>query len=221
MFVGHYAPALAIKAVRPKMSLGLLFVAVQLLDIVWGVLVLLDVEKVRIIPGFTATNPLDLYFMPYTHGLPTAGLWALGAMLIYRYLFHTRPWGEACLLGLAVVSHWLLDLLVHVEDLPLYGNSHKVGLGLWNYPLTSLAIEIGPVLAAAWFMQKRLSASGERGLKKPALLCLAMVGVQLYSVFAPIPSTPHSLAMTTLPTYGVLAALAWWAERYRPVTSLS
>ena len=70
MFVGHYGPSFAIKSVRRGIPLWLLFVAVQLLDFGWAVLVLLGVEKVRIVPGITASNPLDLYYMPYTHGLP-------------------------------------------------------------------------------------------------------------------------------------------------------
>ena len=40
------------------------------MDLVWSVLVLLGIEKLRIVPGFTEANALDLYYMPYTHGLP-------------------------------------------------------------------------------------------------------------------------------------------------------
>jgi hypothetical protein len=80
MFVGHYGPAFAIKAIRPSIPLWLLFVAVQLVDVGWALLVLLGIEKVRIVPGMTASNPLDLYYMPYTHSLAAAALWAGAAI---------------------------------------------------------------------------------------------------------------------------------------------
>ena len=79
MFIGHYGPSFACKAAKPAIPLWVLFLAVQFVDIVWSILVLLGIEKVRIVPGFTATNPLDLYYMPYTHSLPGAALWSAGA----------------------------------------------------------------------------------------------------------------------------------------------
>ena len=85
MFVGHYGPGLAAKALDKKIPLWLLFLSVQLVDIAWAILVLLGVEKVRIVPGFTAASPLDLYYFPYTHSLVAALLWSLAGVLIYRY----------------------------------------------------------------------------------------------------------------------------------------
>ena len=79
MFIGHYGPSFACKAAKPAIPLWVLFLAVQFVDIVWSILVLLGIEKVRIVPGFTATNPLDLYYMPYTHSLLAAAIWALAA----------------------------------------------------------------------------------------------------------------------------------------------
>lgn len=78
MFIGHYGPAIAIKAVRPAIPMWLLFTAVQLVDIAWAALVLLGIEKVRIVPGVTASNPLDLYYMPHTHSFAAALLWHWG-----------------------------------------------------------------------------------------------------------------------------------------------
>ena len=103
---------------------------------------LLGVEKVRIVPGITATNPLDLYYMPYTHSLIGALLWSVAGAVGY-YLFRKQNgWSPAALVGAAVFSHWVLDFLVHRPDLPLYGDSFKVGLGLWNYRAFAFALEI-------------------------------------------------------------------------------
>ena len=58
MFVGHYGPALAGKSVKNSVPLWVLFLAVRLLDVFWSIFVQLGIEKVRIVPGITVTNPL-------------------------------------------------------------------------------------------------------------------------------------------------------------------
>ena len=101
MFIGHYGPSFAGKVAKPAIPLWILFLAVQLVDIAWSILVLLGIEKLRIVPGFTATNPLDLYYMPFTHSLPGAALWSVGAALVYR--FRTQRW-RSPRLGFILVS---------------------------------------------------------------------------------------------------------------------
>lgn len=87
MFVGHYAVSYAVTGVDRRISLGLLFVAVQAVDVAWAVLA--GVEKVRIIPGITASNPLDLYYMPLTHSLLATGVWCAAAVtaLVAYFVF--------------------------------------------------------------------------------------------------------------------------------------
>src|SRR6267378_1759249 len=92
MFVGHYGPSFAIKSIQPSIRLWVLFIAVQLLDVGWSVLVLLGVERVRIVPGITASNPLDLYYMPFTHSLVAALAWAVAAIILSRFLLGVRDW---------------------------------------------------------------------------------------------------------------------------------
>ena len=83
MFIGHYGPSFLAKRAEHGVPLWVLFIAVQLLDVFWGVFVLLGIERVRIVPGFTKTNALDLYYMPYTHSLPGAFAWAFLAGIAY------------------------------------------------------------------------------------------------------------------------------------------
>lgn len=90
MFVGHYGPSFAIKSIQPSIRLWVLFIAVQLLDVGWSVLVILGVEKVRIVPGITASNPLDLYYMPFTHSLIAALACAVAAIILSRFLLGIR-----------------------------------------------------------------------------------------------------------------------------------
>ncbi len=130
MFIGHWAPALAVAARRKKPGLGTLFIAAQLVDWVFFLFVLLGVEKMRMNPAISAVSPLDLYSMPYTHSLVGALAWSAAfAVLVWLVL---RDGTAGLIAGAVVLSHWLLDLLVHVPDLTIAGNPPKLGFGLWN-----------------------------------------------------------------------------------------
>src|SRR5213594_3312659 len=120
MFVGHYGVSFAARRSAASVPLWVLFIAVQLLDVAWSPLVLLGVEKVRIVPGITASNPLDLYYMPFTHSLVAAFAWTLAAIILSRLLLGVHDWSASFWIGAAVFSHWVLDFLVHRRDLPLY-----------------------------------------------------------------------------------------------------
>src|SRR5258706_9150146 len=133
MFIGHYGVSFAAKPVKPRLPLWLLIIAVQWLDVVWSVLVMLGIERLRIVKGFTEANAMDLYYMPYTHGLigAIALSFALGG--ITALFLRDRRVAVLAIVAGAVFSHWLLDLVVHVADLPLVGDSMKVGFGLWRH----------------------------------------------------------------------------------------
>src|SRR6187431_1024866 len=117
MFVGHYSVAFACRTERDRIPLWVLFVAVQFLDYIWATLVLLGIEKLRVIKGFTAGSMLDSYFHPYSHSLITAILWSCVAGIAYEPIcsclgfVYTKS--AALIIGLAVFSHWILDLIAH------------------------------------------------------------------------------------------------------------
>src|SRR5438270_3964365 len=146
MFVGHYSVAFAVRTEQNKIPLWVLFVAVQFLDYIWATLVLLGIEKLRVIKGFTAGSMLDSYFHPYSHSLIAAVLWSGVAGLCYKLLCRWLGYGytksAALVVGVAVFSHWIFDLIAHPRDLPIYDNTWKVGFGLWNYRDPEFAVEI-------------------------------------------------------------------------------
>ena len=215
MFVGHYGPSFAIKTLRPAIPLWLLFIAVQLVDVAWAVLILFGVEKVRIVPGITASNPLDLYYMPYTHSLVASILWSIAAAIFVWLLPRMATRTAAVWVGAAVFSHWVLDLVVHRPDLPLYDDTMKVGLGLWNYPTVALALE-GALLFGGMILYLRatkpINSIGRVGLP---VLGVAMLAIQSYIFFGPPPPSPAAAAITALVSYVVFAALAEWLARQR------
>ena len=213
MFVGHYGLSFAAKAVDRRIPLWVMFIAVQFVDVLWGVFVLLGIERVRIVPGTTASNPFDLYYMPYTHSLVASMLWAVAAIVGYRFI---RSWrGSALLVGAAVLSHWLLDFVVHRPDLPLYDNAMKVGLGLWNYPAVALALEAGLLVGGlVWYLRRSdpLTQLGTYGLWTFGVVMLL---VQVWIFFGPAPVSDSAAAFTALVAYGVFAGVAGWLEQQR------
>lgn len=216
MFVGHYSVSYAARSADRAVPLWILFLAVQLVDVFWSIFVLLGIEKVRIVPGITATNPLDLHYMPYTHSLPAAVGWALVGGAAYWAWRRSRR--GALLVGGAVFSHWILDVVVHRPDLPLWGNAHKVGLGLWDHPTLALGLEAGLLLAGlAGYMARTRPAPGAAitGLFGMPVFAAAMVAMQVVVFFGAPPPTPAAAAVTALAAYAVLAGLAWWLEGKR------
>ena len=111
---------------------------------------MLGIEKVRIVPGITASNPLDLYYMPYTHSLVAALLWSAGALAVYRLAMPRVGNLAALVVAIAVFSHWVLDFVVHRPDLPLYDDTARVGLGLWNFPAPALGLEAALLFGGLW-----------------------------------------------------------------------
>lgn len=216
MFVGHYGISFVAKNSDDTIPLWVLFLAVQLLDVVWAPLVLLGVEKVRIVPGFTATNPLDLYYMPYTHSLVVALLWSVAGAAAYYSLRRSSGLRPGLLVGAAVFSHWVLDFVVHRPDLPLFDDSAKVGLGLWNRPALAFGLEAILLLGGvALFLRNRAGRWIPLGT-----FCLIMLAFQGYIFFGPPPVSDVAIAVTALGAYVIFAFVIWLlADRRAAVTT--
>ena len=219
MFVGHYGVAFAVKTPRNKIPLWVLFVAVQLLDFLWAPFVLLGIEKVRFVPGITATNALDLYYMPYTHSLIGALFWSAAAFAIYKIGWRNIASNSAALLvGFAVFSHWLLDLIVHRPDLAIYDDTIKVGFGLWNYRGIEFVLEIGIFLIGAVLYLKRNGAIARKiGI---IIFVAVLVLIQTSNTFLrQPPSFDRAFAITALIFYTVFAVIAFLLEKRRAISS--
>jgi hypothetical protein len=211
MFTGHFAAAIAAKAVAPRAPLWVYIGASQFVDVIWAGLIIAGVEKV----GFDETlkgSPLDLYFMPYTHSLPAAIGWSLLAALVARRWF---PSGTAAMVGLVTFSHWLTDLLVHRPDLPLGIGDAKLGLGLWNYPVAEMALEIGLLgLATGLWVAQRVRG---RQSAWPALLFLAaLVTLQIFASTGAAAGSAAALGQSALAAYGTVILVAALVDRRQP-----
>jgi hypothetical protein len=215
MFVGHYGVSLAAKRWAPNLSLGWLFLAVQVLDLLFATFVLVGIEKMSIVPGFTAYNPYDLFFMPYSHSLLGALAWSVLLALLARALLGRSGTVPAMVVGACVFSHWILDVPMHTADMPLAGNdSTKIGLGLWRHRNLSLAAEL-VVLWAGALLWLRASGQAARARKTTYLFLAILTGVLLSTPFMPPPSGPAGFAVFALAAYAALALLAAWVDRRR------
>lgn len=217
MFLGHYGAAFALKRLEPKLSLGTLFLAVQLADVLWGAFLLLGWEQVRIDPGYTAVTPLQFTYYPISHSLLGMTGWAAALAAIY-YSWPTRDtsrhWQAAALVGLAVLSHFVLDLPVHVPDLPLSGGSSiRLGLGLWNHPVATLLLELA-ILAAgiAVYIALRSTRHPVRTGRLSGLVAV-LVGIYLLNFFGPPPPSVTAIAVADIVGLLLFAAFAAWADR--------
>ena len=214
LFIGHYGVGLIAKAKRPQFPLWLLFIAVQLIDVIWALFVLLGVEKVRIVPGYTASSPLDLYYMPYTHSLLGAALWsvALGALcaMVYRW-----KWAAGVIVGLAVFSHWILDLLVHRPDLALYDSHMKMGLGLWNYKWLEFALEVALLFFGIYLYMRSTRSVGAVGRYGFIAFGIVMLAIQASQFYTPPPPSGNTVAISALFAYVLFAIISAWLERKR------
>lgn len=217
MFVGHYGVSFATQRADRTIPLWVLFLAVQFLDVLWAPLILSGVEKVRITPGITASNPLDLYYMPYTHSLVAALVWSVVGALAYRFIAKPARARASLWVGLAVFSHWILDFVVHRPDLPLYDNSAKVGLGLWNAPALAFGLEAALLFVGVWLcLRGRVSRS-----VGTIAFGLVMLSIQAYIFFGPPPTSDRAAAVTALFAYALFATIIWWLQDRRAVSRVS
>jgi membrane-bound metal-dependent hydrolase YbcI (DUF457 family) len=213
LFIGHFAVAFAAKRIVPAVSLGTLFLAAQLADLVWPVLVLGGIEIVAIRPGITAMTPLEFIHYPYSHSLLALAAWSV--LLGGAWLLRHRPAATSALVIAAVaLSHWLLDVISHRPDMPLtLTGPTRLGLGLWHsIPAT--------IIAAGVALYARGTAAtdgvGRNGLR--ALVAFLAV-VYVASAFGPPPPSPATVAWTAQAIW-LLVAWAYWVDRHRsPVRS--
>ena len=211
MFIGHWAPAFAAAALTKRSpKLGTLFIAGQLVD--WGFFIFATVglEKMRITPGATAMNPLDLYHMPFTHSLLGSALWAAVFALVLVVL--RREPATALVGGAVVLSHWVVDLLVHRPDLSIAGGEGRYGFGLWNYPAIAISLELVLTIGAFLWYIKRTHGP----LMPPWILLVVLLAMQAINWFGPQPTEAGpALYFTALASFAIATALAYWVGTSR------
>jgi membrane-bound metal-dependent hydrolase YbcI (DUF457 family) len=220
MLIGHFAVGFAAKKLAPQASLGTIFLAAQLIDVICPVLMLAGVERVEIAPGDTAVTPLAFVHFPYSHSLVMTLVWAVlfgGVYWCVRGTLAAAAW-----LGIAVASHWVLDAIAHRPDLPLYpGDSPLIGFGLWNSVTGTVLVE-GAMFVAGLMLYLKCTRARNR-IGSYALWALAAVLALFYAaaIFGPPPPSPQAVAITGVLGIGLSIAWGCWIERHRAMTQAS
>ena len=225
MFIGHYAAGFALKSVENKASLGLLFIAVQFIDVLFFPLTLAGIEKFRLIENYTASTHFELSFMPYSHSLVAVLCWSLLFAVLARMSSKTtaNPVKIGLVVALAVLSHWLLDLIVHTEDLPLMSDdSPKLGFGLWHYALLTYLLEAVSIIGGLILYMRSTQSISTTGKYGMPIFVMLLLAINVLNIFGPLSAddTIETTAVSALIAYVVFAAIAFWLDRHR-VASVS
>ena len=217
MFIGHFGLSFAAKKAAPNVSLGTLFIATQFVDILWPLMLVLNIEQVAIVPGYTESNPLEFIHYPYTHSLFMGIVW--GAVIGLIYWLMKRDVRDAFVVGLCVLSHWFLDVIVHVADLPLtpFGDV-KVGFGLWNHLVLTLTIESVLFFAGTYVYATFTKPKNKVGTWVLWILAILLVIVHLSNTFGPPPPNNVMIVFVSLISLmAILIGLAYWTDRNREI----
>ena len=212
MFIGHAAVALAAKPLAPRASLALLLAAAFWADMVWPVFLLFGIEQVRIDPGNTAFTPLDFVHYPWTHSLAAAIAWSV----LFAVVFIRSGKRVAFILGLLVVSHWVLDAISHRPDLPLWpGSGTMVGFGLWNSVPATMIVESAMLAAGVAIYVRSAPARDRIGTWAFWSLIGFLAIAYLGNSFGPPPPNVEAIAIVSIAGGALFTIWAWWADRHR------
>lgn len=218
MFIGHFGAALAAKKLDNKPSLGTMFLASLFIDLLWPILMFSGIEKVKIEPGNSAFTPLNFVYYPFSHSLMFVLIWAV--LFGGVYFLVRKDLKSSMVLGVLVLSHWVLDLISHVPDLPLYpGGSIKVGLGLWNFVHMTVLVEGLIFIAGAFLYIASTRALNKKGIIGLWLLLAFLSGIYISGIFSPPPPSAEAVAVVSLMQW-LFVAWGYFIDRNRKSISM-
>jgi hypothetical protein len=213
VFLGHFAIAFAAKRAAPRASLAATFAAAQLADILWPVFLLLGWEHVTIQRNADPFLNLTFTSYPWSHSLVMDAVWGLAFGLIAYALL--RDAKAAVVLGLLVLSHWVLDVAVHVPDMPLTpGGGAKIGLGLWRWPVATVMVEAIMFIAGVGIYARGTSARDAIGRWGLWSLVAFLAVIYAASLISGPPPSVTAVAWAGF-AFWILVLWAWWADQHR------
>lgn len=211
MFLGHYALALGAKRVTPRTSLGVLFAAAQLPDLLWPLFLILGWERIG--PGTSGFLSISFTYYPWSHSLLLVVGWSVLAALFYFAI--TRDLRGSSIVALLGVSHWVLDYVTHLPDLPLYPGGPLVGLGLWKSTTATVVIEGLMWIAGIAMYVKATRARDRIGSYGFWVLMLVLTLIYVSSTTSPAPSNLSSVGWMALVGLWLVPVLAAWIDAHR------
>lgn len=213
MFIGHFGAGFAGKKFSKSASLGTYFMAAQWIDLIWPILVLFGIEKVEIKSGVSEVTPLDFTYYPFTHSLVGVLIWAILFGTIYYYI--KKNYKTSIILGLLVLSHWFLDLIVHIPDLPIFsGEGLKVGLGLWNSFAATLIVEGLVFVIGLYLYLESTKAKNKTGKYSLWGLVVFLVAIYIMNLFGPPPESTEAIGIVGNAQW-LIILWGYWIDKNR------
>lgn len=212
MFIGHLAVGFAGKAAAPNMKIGTSFFAAGLMDLLFPLFLIAGIEQVRIVPGISAVTPLALDYYPWSHSLAAALVWA--ALFGGLYFFVTKYRRGALWFSLAILSHWILDFISHIPDMPLWPDGPKVGLGLWNSVPGTIAVEFSLFALCVFLYWRATAAKNIWGHVSLWLTAAILSLLYIAGFFAPPPPSVDTLKFFGLTGF-LFVLMGYWMDRTR------
>jgi hypothetical protein len=216
MLAGHIGAAMALGRAERRVNVGVLVAAALFLDIILWLFVLFGWESVTIPGDFGSTHQPEFHF-PYSHGLVASVVWsaiaAAGAWAAYAHFGSVRARATMLIAG-AVLSHWLLDALVHRPELPLFGaTSRMVGIALWDNMPIALAVEAALVVFGILLFIRGCALPRGKSVTI-AVLSLFVLALTIFGMtLAPPPPSARVMAGSSLASIVAVCALFAWLGR--------
>lgn len=213
MFLGHFGAGFAGKKFSKSASLGTYFMAAQWIDLLWPILLLLGIEKVKIEPGISNVTPLNFNYYPFTHSLAAAIIWGVIFGVIYFLIKKNAK--TSIILGVFVVSHWVLDFLVHIPDLPIFpGSELKVGLGLWNSFAATIILE-GLIFGIGIYLYYKVTKTKNKtGTYSLIGLVVFLILIYISNLFGPPPDSVKAIGIVGNAQW-LIILWGYWIDKNR------
>ncbi len=149
--INHAATALIIKKEFINVPIIWLLISVQFMEIWWTILNFLRIEKTTTEKEVRYVGDVHLSYMPFSHSITTMVGVAFLAWLIISKALNQPEIGIA--VGIGVISHLILDLITHSNDIAIapFIKTPKFGLGLYaKRPYVAFVLEIGYGIFCWW-----------------------------------------------------------------------
>jgi len=213
MFLGHFGAGFSAAAATRRVSPGTLLLAAQFIDLLWPFFLIFGIERVAIEPGNSVVTPLHFEHYPWSHSGLMVLVWAVAVGGLY-FAFR-KDLRTSIVLGVMVFSHWLLDIVVHVPDLPLFPwGGPMIGLSLWNSLPITMILELGVLATGIYIYSRRSVAKGRMGSISLWSFAIFLVGVYLGNVFGPVPDDVVAIGWVGLSQW-LLIAWGYWIGKTR------
>ena len=213
MFIGHFGAGFAGKKFSKSASLGTYFLAAQWIDLIWPILLLLGIERVEIQPSASAVTPLNFSYYPFTHSLIGVLVWGILFGLVHYFI--KKNLKASIILGLLVISHWFLDLIVHIPDLPIFpGEGIKVGLGLWNNFMGTVILEILIFGIGAYLYLSATKSKNKIGTYSFIGLVVFLILIYVVNLLGPPPDSIEAIGIVGNAQW-LIVFWGYWIDKNR------